>query len=100
MKKLTYFVMLTFTICSLLTVPAINSFAKEDAKLVATEMININTATSDQLQTIKGIGVTTAERIIAEREKVGEFKSVDDLLNVKGIGPKSLAKIRSNLTVK
>lgn len=65
----------------------------------ATAKININTATSEQLQTIKGIGPSTAKRIIDYRTMKGPFHSVDDLLNVSGIGVKTLAKIRAYITV-
>lgn len=56
--------------------------------------INLNTATITQLQTLKGVGPKTAERIIAQRKRVGSFKSLEDLLQIKGIGPKTLNKFR------
>ena len=56
--------------------------------------INLNTATITQLQTLKGVGPKTAERIIAHRKRVGSFKSLEDLLQIKGIGPKTLNKFR------
>lgn len=57
--------------------------------------IDINKANETQLQSISGIGVMLASRIIAGRP----YKSVEDLLNVKGIGPKTLEKIRPYITV-
>ena len=60
--------------------------------------INLNTATSEELQTISGIGAKRAEDIIAYRE-VMEVSSVDDLKNVSGIGDKTLDKIRESLYV-
>lgn len=62
--------------------------------------ININTATVDQLQSLKGIGPKTAARIIAHRIRVGGFNSLEDLLQIKGIGPKTLNKFRGNVEVK
>ena len=59
----------------------------------------INTATSEELQTISGIGAKRAEDIIAYRESHGGFQSVDDLKNVSGIGDKTLDKIRESLYV-
>ena len=53
-------------------------------------LLNLNTATGKELQSIKGIGPVLAERIIAGRP----YKTVDDLIKVKGIGPKKLEKIR------
>ena len=60
--------------------------------------ININTATSQELQTLRGIGPAMARRIIEYRQTSGGFSTVDDLTNVKGIGEKTLEKIRANIT--
>ena len=59
--------------------------------------ININTADQQLLTQIKGIGPATAGKIIDYREKNGAFKSIDELINVKGIGEKNLARIRPYL---
>ena len=59
-----------------------------------------NTATSDELKTLPGIGPVLAARIIEYREQVGKFVKIDDLLAVKGIGEKTLAKIRPYLQIK
>jgi len=64
----------------------------------AGDKININSATVEELQTVKGIGSKTAEAIVAYRSEHGSFKSVDELEHVKGIGEKSLKKIEHNLT--
>ncbi len=61
--------------------------------------ININTATFQELQTVRGIGPTMAQRIIEYRQTAGRFATVDDLTNIKGIGPKTLEKIRDSITV-
>lgn len=61
--------------------------------------VNLNTADESQLQTITGIGSKKAKDIIAHRETVGLFTSVDDLKQVAGIGDKTLEKIRSEVTV-
>ena len=55
--------------------------------------INLNTATNEQLATIKGIGVKKAQAIIDYRKEHGKFASLDDLINVKGIGEGTLKKI-------
>jgi competence ComEA-like helix-hairpin-helix protein len=62
--------------------------------------VNLNTATSEQLQEVPGIGPSTAEKILQARKSYGAFKSVDDLQAIKGIGPKRLEKMRKYLTVK
>ena len=61
--------------------------------------ININTANSEELQQVPGIGPVTAEKIVQMRKSYGTFKSVDDLLSIKGIGKKRLEKMRKYLTV-
>jgi comEA protein len=61
--------------------------------------INLNTATSEELQLVPGIGPVTAEKILKMRKAYGPFKSVDDLRAIRGIGPKRLEKMRRYLTV-
>jgi competence ComEA-like helix-hairpin-helix protein len=59
--------------------------------------IDINSASSAQLQEVPGIGPATADKILQMRKSYGAFKSVDDLLSVRGIGPKRLEKMRKYL---
>ncbi len=61
--------------------------------------VNINTASSQELQTISGIGEAKAKKIIDYREKNGPFKTVDDLTNVSGIGEKTLEGLRDQICV-
>jgi competence ComEA-like helix-hairpin-helix protein len=61
--------------------------------------ININTANSEELQQVPGIGPATADKILQMRKSYGAFKSVDDLLSIRGIGKKRLEKMRRYLTV-
>ncbi len=64
------------------------------------ELININTADAETLASgLKGVGQAKAEAIVAYRTQHGEFTSVDELVQVKGIGEKILEQNRSNLTV-
>jgi competence ComEA-like helix-hairpin-helix protein len=61
--------------------------------------VNINSASAEELQTVPGIGPVTAEKILKMRKSNGAFKSVDDLLAIRGLGPKRLEKMRKYLTV-
>lgn len=63
----------------------------------ASGMVNINTATAEEFQTLKGVGAATAEKIVADREANGPFKSIDDLTRVSGIGEKKLEAMRDRL---
>ncbi|HEM5701134.1 ComEA family DNA-binding protein [Streptococcus suis] len=65
----------------------------------STSLVNLNTATEADLQTISGIGAKRATDIIAYREANGGFKSVDDLNNVSGIGDKTMESIQPYVTV-
>ncbi|BCW96052.1 MAG: helix-hairpin-helix domain-containing protein [Fimbriimonadales bacterium] len=62
--------------------------------------INLNTADAEQLEAIPGIGPVLAQRIIEYRQTHGRFQSVDDLLEVHGIGAKRLENMRPYVTVK
>jgi comEA protein len=61
--------------------------------------VNLNTATSEELQQVPGIGPSTAQKILQARKSYGAFKSVDDLQAIQGIGPRRLEKMRKYLTV-
>lgn len=63
----------------------------------ATEKVNLNTATAEQLQSISGIGPATAKSILEYRAKVGKFNKVEEIINVKGIGEKKFQKIKDRL---
>ena len=61
--------------------------------------VNLNTATLEQLDTLPGVGPVTAQAILTWRESHGRFGSVDDLLDVKGIGDATLAELRELVVV-
>ncbi|WP_254849573.1 ComEA family DNA-binding protein [Thalassotalea sp. PP2-459] len=61
--------------------------------------VALNNADVQQLSTLKGIGTKKAQAIILYREQIGQFSSIDDLLNVKGIGKKILVDNQAHLTL-
>lgn len=62
-------------------------------------VVNVNTATVEQLQLLPGVGPALAERIVAFREANGPFRSAEELEAVKGIGEKALDRLRPYLQV-
>lgn len=61
--------------------------------------ININTATEQELESLKGIGPATAKNIIRYREEYGGFSSIEEIKNVKRIGDKIFEKIKADICV-
>lgn len=87
----------------------VDAFAKDAAKDTATKSmksdtsskkkaaekpVNINTASKEELQMLPGVGPVMADAILKYKKANGKFKSADDLLNVKGIGEKTLKKMK------
>lgn len=66
---------------------------------IAFGAVNINKANSAQLQTLNGIGPAKAAEIIKYRKTHNGFKSVNELVNVKGIGPKTVQKLKPYLSI-
>lgn len=81
--------------------PARSADAEPKAPLSssAARRININTATSSELELLPGIGPAMASRIIEYRKTNGRFRTVEDLDEVKGIGPRTLEKLRPLIRV-
>lgn len=66
---------------------------------MALAAVNLNTASKDELTSVKGIGPAKAQAILDHRKKNGPFKSVDGLKDVKGFGDKSVDAVRAELSV-
>ncbi len=62
-------------------------------------VVNLNTATAGELEALPGIGAKKAEAIVEARKSRGGFKSVDEIVDVRGIGPAQLEKLRPHLRV-
>ena len=71
----------------------------EASSSVSQSLVDINTATVEQLKTLNGIGDSKAESIIEYREQNGGFKSVEEIKNVTGIGEKMFEKIKDKITI-
>ncbi len=63
------------------------------------KLVVLNTASSDELQSLPGVGPKRAEAILALRTRIGRFRRVEDLLRVKGIGHASLRRLKSRVVV-
>ncbi len=78
--------------------PPLQTVALEEDRSVSGHLkLNINTASSLELQQLPGIGPVRAQAIIEYREINGPFKTVDELINISGIGEKTLQKIKNQL---
>jgi comEA protein len=69
------------------------------ARATTANPVNLNSASAAQLQTLPGIGASAAQRIVEYRQKNGNFKKIEELMNVKGIGEKSFLKLKPLITV-
>lgn len=65
----------------------------------ASDLVNINTATVDELDSLPGIGPTIAQRIVDYREQNGPFDTIEDIMNVSGIGPSTYEQIKDLIIV-
>ena len=81
------------------TAPTAAAAAETGAADSKNALINLNTATSVQLQELPGVGPATADKILAYRQKYGAFSKKEELMNVSGIGEKTFAKMQALITV-
>jgi competence protein ComEA len=77
--------------------PVAMSSGADASSSSSTALVNVNTATAEQLDTLPGVGPSTAAAIIARRDEIGRFVSEDDLLSVPGIGPAKVDALRGLL---
>jgi competence ComEA-like helix-hairpin-helix protein len=62
-------------------------------------IVNINTASASMLESLPGVGPATAARIVEYRNTTGEFLSIEDIMNVQGIGPKKFERMKAFLSI-
>jgi competence protein ComEA len=72
---------------------------EETVVVATTELININTASQAELESLPGIGPTSAQKIIEYREANGPFLNTEDIINVQGIGTGTYERIKDLITV-
>jgi len=65
----------------------------------STDLININTASAGELDSLPGIGAKTAQKIIEYRTQNGPFIAIEDIINVSGVGPGTFERIKDLITV-
>ena len=71
----------------------------QDQMSGSSSLVNLNTATKEELMTLKGIGESKAEDIIRYREKSGGFKNIEDIMKISGIKESGFQKIKDSITV-
>jgi competence protein ComEA len=76
-----------------------NTSTRSGAKPAGTGVVNINSASTTDLEALPGIGAKTAARIIEYRQKNGPFKKIEELMNVRGVGEKNFLKLKEQITV-
>jgi len=69
------------------------------AKAAVAVVVNLNTASATELETLPGIGAKTAARIVEYRQKNGPFKKIEELMNIRGVGEKNFLKLKGQITV-
>jgi competence protein ComEA len=97
MKKLIFVLLLSSVFLTTSSSLAFADTAKTKMSQKQMTQVDLNTATLEQLVTLPGVGKQKAAAIIEYRKKNGKFKSVDDLVNVKGVGKKMLAKLKGQV---
>jgi competence protein ComEA len=73
--------------------------SQKDSRASSSAPVDLNAATADRLTTVPGIGKVMAQRIVDWRDEHGPFRRVEDLMKVKGVGEKTLEKLRPYVKV-
>lgn len=75
------------------------AYTADEIEALDIELININTADLNTLCELSGVSESTAQKIIDYREENGDFLSIEEIMEVKGIGEKTFLKIKSQITI-
>ena len=78
---------------------AVQETTQPDPQRMQSALIDLNAATSLELETLPGVGPRTAERIIEHRREHGGFERIEDLMDVRGIGERTFLRLRPLVTV-
>ena len=97
MKKTSSILVILFVLAFFCTTST--GLLSAEQKKKESNLININTAGADQLVKLPRVGEKTAERIIEFRSKHGEFKTIQEIMKVKGIGEKTFKKMEKLISV-
>lgn len=97
MKKLIFVLLLSSVFLTTSTNLALADTAQSKMSQTQMTQVDLNTATLEQLVALPGVGKKKAAAIIEYRTKNGKFKSVDELVNVKGVGKKMLEKLKGQV---
>jgi competence protein ComEA len=103
MRRLIWSVMVALALCAgPVCVEAAQNTARSGSasacQRASGELMDLNQASAAQLESLPGLGVVTAERIIAYREEHGGFKKTEELMNVRGIGERNFLRLRPLVT--
>jgi len=74
--------------------------AGEEGEKSESTLINLNTATVEQLTSLPGIGVSKAENILTYRRQVGQFTDIEEIKNISGIGDAMFERIKDKITIR
>ena len=99
MRRVLWSAALTLVLCVGSAAAQAPEAAPADAPGMQSERIDLNSATSVELETLPGVGPRTAERILDYRREHGGFERIEDLMDVRGIGERTFLRLRPLVTV-
>jgi len=86
-------------VIALMSVPAFTQAAPAVEASVTEIPVNINQASQEELESLRGIGPVVAERVVSYRAENGDFQNTEELMNVKGIGRPTYERLKDHITL-